>query len=144
MSNNRTQSGTSLTRFNALRHGILSKYALLPWEDPEEYATLLAAFVEEHAPQGPTEEHLVEELAGVLWRKRRLRMAEGAALRRGLERATSSYGGAADAGIAHLRASASQLDVADAVQTTPEGTAGDYADLAADQDQTKQALAILA
>jgi hypothetical protein len=35
--------------------------------------TSLAA---EHAPQGPTEEHLVEELAGILWRKRRLRWAE--------------------------------------------------------------------
>ena len=32
----------------------------------------------EHEPQGPTEEHLVEELVGILWRKRRLRLAEGA------------------------------------------------------------------
>ena len=89
MSNTRTHSGTSITRFNALRHGILSKYALLPWEDAEEYATLLAAFVEEHAPQGPTEEHLVEELAGILWRKRRLRLAEAAAQRRSLSFASS-------------------------------------------------------
>ena len=86
---------------------------------------------------------MVEELAGVLWRKRRLRLAECAAYRRGLERATSTYSSAAAAAIAHLRAFASQQDVADAVQATPEGTASDYADLAADQAQTRQALAIL-
>jgi hypothetical protein len=33
----------------------------------------------------------VEELAGVLWRKRRLRLAEAAAHRRGLENSFSSY-----------------------------------------------------
>src|SRR4051794_31422766 len=115
-------SGTDLTRFNALRHGVLSRYTLLPWEDESEYQGLLSALVSEHQPCGPTEEHLVEELAGILWRKRRLRMAEGAALRRGLERATSTYSSAAAAAIAHLRASASQQEVADAVQTTPEGT----------------------
>jgi len=32
----------------------------------------------EHAPKGPTEEHLVEEVAGIIWRKRRLRLAEAA------------------------------------------------------------------
>ena len=62
---------TDITRFNALRHGVLSRYTVLPWEDVGEYHALVAALVSEHAPQGPTEEHLVEELAGILWRKRR-------------------------------------------------------------------------
>lgn len=57
-------------RFNAMRHGLLSRYAVLPWEDRAEYQALLDALVAEHAPQGPTEEHLVEELAGIIWRKR--------------------------------------------------------------------------
>ena len=65
-----------LTRFNALRHGVLSRYTVLPWENADEYRTLLASLVAEHSPLGPTEEHLVEELAGILWRKRRLRLAE--------------------------------------------------------------------
>src|SRR4051812_25486614 len=114
-------SGTELTRFNALRHGVLSRYTVLPWEDESEYQNLLSALVSEHQPSGPTEEHLVEELAGILWRKRRLRLAEGAAYRHGLERATSSYGSAAAAAVAHLRASASQQDVADAVQNYARG-----------------------
>jgi hypothetical protein len=62
------------TRLNALRHGVLSRYTVLPWEDGGEYRALLDALVEEHVPEGPTEEHLVEELAGIIWRKRQLGM----------------------------------------------------------------------
>jgi hypothetical protein len=80
-------ASTEMTRFNALRHGVLSRYTVLPWEDADEYGVLLAALAAEHAPQGPTEDHLVEELAGVLWRKRRLRLAEAAAHRRSLDKA---------------------------------------------------------
>src|SRR5271168_1190464 len=69
--------GTKITRFNALRHGVLSRYIVLPWEDADEYHGLLDSLVAEHAPQGPTEEHLVEELAGALWRKLWLRLRRG-------------------------------------------------------------------
>ena len=48
--------GYETTRFNALRHGVLSRYTVLPWEDEGEYRVLLNALVAEHAPQGPTEE----------------------------------------------------------------------------------------
>jgi hypothetical protein len=92
--------GCEVTRFNALRHGLLSRYAVLPWEDEAEYRGLLDAIVAEHNPEGPTEEHLVEELAGVMWRKRRLRLAENAACRRGFKSAPSKE--ATDAALAHL------------------------------------------
>ena len=65
------------SRFNAVRHGVLSELTVLPWEDEAEYAKLLEALVEEYRPRGPTEDHLVEEIAGVIWRKRRLRLAPG-------------------------------------------------------------------
>ena len=78
-------SGTEITRFNALRHGVLSRYTVLPWEDADEYQAIVTALVDCHGPYGPTEEHLVEEIAGVIWRKRRLRLAEAAAHRRSLE-----------------------------------------------------------
>ena len=74
--------GTDITRFNALRHGVLSRYTVLPWESTDEYLAVIEALVAEHGPQGPTEEHLVEEIAGILWRKRRLHLAEAAAHRR--------------------------------------------------------------
>lgn len=79
-------AGYDLTRFNATRHGILSKRTVLSWEDPGEYQTLLEALMEEHQPEGPTEEHLVEELAGIIWRKGRLREAEAAMIHRELKR----------------------------------------------------------
>src|SRR6185312_3872786 len=143
MSNTRTQSGTSITRFNALRHGILSKYALLPWEDPEEYASLLAAFVEEHAPQGPTEEHLVEELAGILWRKRRLRLAEAAAQRRSLQSRFEPYQETVKIALVHLDVEGEVDRVSDAIQATNAKTKNDPADLDSDEKMTRRAFELL-
>ena len=85
--------GTDITRFNALRHGVLSRYTVLPWENAGiGCRTVVGALVAEHGPQGPSKEHLVEEIAGILWRKRRLRLAEAAAHRRGLEGTLASSG----------------------------------------------------
>ena len=33
----------ALVRFNATRHGLLSRYTVLPWEDAEEYGAVLMA-----------------------------------------------------------------------------------------------------
>jgi hypothetical protein len=100
------------TRFNALRHGVLSQHTVLPWEDPEEYSELLDALVAEHKPEGPTEEHLVEEIAGVLWRKRRLRLAEAAAFHRGLGNAISSDRKAIKTALAHLNTAETTTEIA--------------------------------
>ncbi len=43
-----TADGYKSTRFNALRHGVLSRYTVLPWEDADEYEALFAAL--EHFP----------------------------------------------------------------------------------------------
>ena len=60
--------GYDASRLNALRHGVLSAHTVLSWEDKAEYEALLSALAQEHAPHGPTEEHLVEEIAGIIWR----------------------------------------------------------------------------
>ena len=86
--------GYSVSRHNATRHAILSSFVILPWESQEAYQAVFNALVAEHKPQGPTEDHLVEELAGVIWRKRRLRLAEAAAHRCGLQAARERIGGA--------------------------------------------------
>src|SRR5271168_130298 len=104
--------GYEVTRFNALRHGVLSRYTVLPWEDQDEYCRLLDALVAEHKPKGPTEEHLVEEMVGVLWRKRRLRLAEGAALHRGLKSAILSDQQPIKVALAHLDAANSTAELA--------------------------------
>src|SRR4029077_2472866 len=92
--------GTDITRFNALRHGVLSRYTVLPWEDAGEYRAVVEALVAEDVPQGPTEQHLVKEIAGILWRKGRLRLAEAAAHRRGLEDTLEPYRKTAKADLA--------------------------------------------
>ena len=71
-----------LSRYNATRHGILSKEILLPWENPKDHEVLYRSLIQEYAPAGSTEEHLVEEIAGIIWRKRRLRQAETSVLRK--------------------------------------------------------------
>lgn len=138
-----TESGTELTRFNALRHGVLSRYTVLPWEDGAEYRDLLNALVAEHRPSGPTEEHLVEELAGVLWRKRRLRLAEAAAHHHGLQRTLSPHRDTMKAALVHVDVRDTQEQVVDAIRLTPADAADELADMAADEVQTRAALAIL-
>jgi hypothetical protein len=133
-------SSTEMTRFNALRHGVLSRYTVLPWEDAEEYRALVAALVAEHAPDGPTEEHLVEELAGILWRKRRLRLAEAAAHRRGLESALAPWSNTVEAALVHLGAFARWEGVADAIRATQAETVKDIADIEENEAMTRHAL----
>jgi hypothetical protein len=118
-----------LTRFNALNHGILSRYTVLPWESLEEYRQLLAALVNEHAPQGPTEEHLVEEIAGIIWRKRRLRMGEAAIHRDRLKGTFSSFSDTAKSAVAHLGEIEHGESVADAIRATAADTAETMAEV---------------
>jgi hypothetical protein len=107
---------TDITRFNALRHGVLSRYTVLPWEDEQEYRAVVSALLVEHAPQGPTEEHLVEEVAGIIWRKRRLRLAEAAAHHRGLEDTLKPYRETVRAALVHLDAAEQVERVVDAIR----------------------------
>jgi hypothetical protein len=135
--------GTEITRFNALRHGVLSRYTVLPWEDAAEYHALVAALVAEHAPQGPTEEHLVEEVAGILWRKRRLRLAEAAAHRRGLEEALEPRRDTAKAAVVHLDAIGVSVDVGEAIRATTADTEDDIREAEEDEAVTRRALDLL-
>ena len=134
-----------VVRFNALRHGVLSRYAVLPWEDGAEYEALIEALTAEHSPQGPTEEHLVEELVGIIWRNRRLRQAESAAHHRALRRTTDSYQETAKAALIHVVAHDKDEinSVDDAIRATEVRTAEDRADLESDQAMTEKALALL-
>ena len=56
----------------ALGHGLFSTCTVLPGESVEEFDAMHAQLVADYEPQGPIEIDIVESLAGVLWRKRRL------------------------------------------------------------------------
>jgi hypothetical protein len=135
--------GTDITRFNALRHGVLSRYTVLPWESTDEYRAIVEALVAEHCPQGPTEEHLVEEIAGILWRKRRLRLAEAAAHRRGLQGTLAFYRETVKVALVHLDTDGQSERVVDAIRATVADTQEDLTDMAADEAMTRRALEVL-
>ena len=136
-------ANTDITRFNALRHGVLSRFTVLPWESADEYRAIVEALVAEHGPQGPTEEHLVEEIAGILWRKRRLRLAEAAAHRRGLQGTLASYRETVKVALIHLDTDGQSERVVDAISATVADTQEAMTDMAADEAMTRRALELL-
>jgi hypothetical protein len=65
---------------NALKHGAFSRELILPGESRKEYERLLAELEAEYSPSGPSETYLVNHLASLLWRERRLQVYRRAKL----------------------------------------------------------------
>ena len=129
-------------RFNAMTHGILSKLTVLAHENHGEFVDLLAALIDEHRPAGITERLLIEELASIIWRKRRVLLAEGASINRGLAQSVKeprivrvatplNYGAAENA------------DLRDLIAAGPEENDSYHRSLIADQDAVHAAKKIL-
>src|SRR5216683_6653728 len=74
----RTPQGKERSKFNARKHGLFSKAILLHDESRAEYDALLDGLMENLQPRGKLEIVLVENLATLLWRKRRLLQVETA------------------------------------------------------------------
>jgi hypothetical protein len=68
----RTLAGKARSKMNAARHGLRSSAAVLPGEDPEEYAAFVTGVVEDLVPVGPLEEDLARRIAAARWRLRRI------------------------------------------------------------------------
>jgi hypothetical protein len=67
----RTEAGKQTTRMNAIRHGLCTFITCLDTEDPEEAERLLADLMDEHQPQGATEQILVNKMAEQFWLQKR-------------------------------------------------------------------------
>jgi len=131
-------------RFNALKHGVLSRHVVLPHENRGEFDDLLAALIMEHQPGGATELHLVEELAGILWRKRRVLMAEGAGINQGLKGvARNAEGVILAAAPFEMGLSGKGTDLRDFLVMTPEEVAERQQDAKHDLEATRKATSIL-
>ena len=74
----RTAQGKCRVRYNATKYGIFSKAALLSNESYAELKPILKGLHEHYCPKGAFEELLVDKLAALLWRYRRLLIAETA------------------------------------------------------------------
>ena len=138
-------AGYEAVRFNAMKHGILSRLAVLAHEDAGEFADLLEALIEEHQPAGITEQHLIEELAAIIWRKRRVLMAEGASINRGLQNvAHSKVNSPIPAAAPFQRGpSTEDIDLPDLLSATQEEIAKQQRDAELDLTATRKAAAIL-
>lgn len=131
-------------RFNAMKHGILSRLAVLAHEDHAEFDDLLAALIDEHRPAGMTERHLIEELATIIWRKRRVLLAESAKINEGLKSAASSPKSVMASAAPFQRGMASEnTDVRDLLDMTPADIEESQKDAALDLTATQKAAAIL-
>ncbi len=80
-----TKEGKRRASLNSTKHGVFSKVLVLESELRTEYQGLLARLWKTVRPVGEVEEVLVENLATIVWRKRRLFLAEGAEIRKNTE-----------------------------------------------------------
>jgi len=79
----RTPAGKERSKHNATRHGIFSKVALLPKESRKEFDSLMSGLRSDLQPEGMFEDVLVDKLAVLSWRYRRLLIAETAEIQKG-------------------------------------------------------------
>jgi hypothetical protein len=131
-------------RFNALKHGILSRYTVLSHENHADYESLVNSLMDEHLPAGATEQHLIEELASVIWRKRRVLQAEGATINQGLKVSARSAKTVIPAAAPfELGLSGENTDIRDLMDMNPEDVAESQQSARHDLDATNKASAIL-
>ena len=139
-----TQGSYEPVHYNAMKHGILSRLAVLPHEDVGEFADLLAALIEEHDPAGMTERHLIEELAAIIWRKRRVLLAEGARINEGLKNSVNSPKTVMPSAAPFQRGlTGENASLHDLLTATPEEIATDQRNAEIDLAATRKASAIL-
>src|SRR5215510_14485112 len=73
----RSVEGKSVSRFNALKHGMDAASIVIRGEDPAEYEALAAHYLDEYHPQSPSESFHVDTMLRADWQQRRLQAVEG-------------------------------------------------------------------
>lgn len=126
----------------------MSQYerALLPWESPAEFRALHAAFNAERQPKGATEVSLVDQLAWIEWRRRRLVLGERAAHLASLqERIADDYRTKQTLSRALIgqEGRAEKDELAETLRHAPETDQADVDDAAEDERMTRKGIAIL-
>jgi len=131
-------------RLNALKHGILSQLVVLAHESQLEFDGLFTALLEEHRPGGMTERHLIEELATIIWRKRRVLLAESAKINEGLKSAVNSPKSIMPSAAPFQRGLANEnTDIRDLFEMTTQEVADSQHNAELDLAATQKASAIL-
>jgi hypothetical protein len=87
----RTAIGKRRSRLNAQTHGIFSKGRLVGDESSREFRFLLEGLLDDLKPEGTLERVLVDQLATILWRRRRVLRAEAAEIERAARYSATDY-----------------------------------------------------
>ena len=74
----RGPEGKARSRLNSWKHGLTAKTLIIVGEDADDFDELRAELMDDHDPQSALECELVERLAGILWRLRRVPFFEAA------------------------------------------------------------------
>ena len=136
--------GYEAVRFNAMKHGILSRYTVLSHENEADYESLVNSLMAEHLPAGATEQQLVEELASIIWRKRRVLQAEGATLNQGLKASSRNSATVVPAAVPfELGLSGEGTRIPDLIDLTPDEVMESQRESREDLDATLRAASIL-
>src|SRR4051812_37201545 len=119
----RTAAGKAIASRNAVKHGLLSGSPLAtPLESAEEWQSHREGILEDLPPRGQAETCLAERAALLMWRLRRVALAEVAAVELSLSRVEDDYlrggGGARAVGPGECRQHPETLrgDAAEAVR----------------------------
>ena len=76
----KTPEGKSVSRTNAICHGLTAAQVVIAGEDPEDFQRLLESFREELCPEDAIQSQIVNNLAQLMWRLRRIPLFEAALL----------------------------------------------------------------
>ena len=96
------------------------KSHILPWENVTEFEALVAELFDEFVPQGPAERYLVEEIAGIIWRKQRVGVTEVALHHHGLLGTCSDHSRTSERAMAGEGGLAAKIDVGEVVCLSDE------------------------
>ena len=72
----RSVEGKSVSRFNAIKHGLDAESAIIPGEDPADYHELARAYFAEFQPASPAEAFHVQTMLRAAWQKLRFERVE--------------------------------------------------------------------
>ena len=77
----KTESGKTRSKMNAIKHGLAGANILVLDEDPAQFEALRSGLEMHFAPSSAFAQELVDYIAGLLWRLRRVPLIEAALIR---------------------------------------------------------------
>jgi len=119
----KTTEGKATIKYNALKHGLLAREAVIMVgdgaENPEEFNSLLEDLRVQLAPEDTLEEMLVEKIAVAYWRLRRAYSYEVGLVRNELDNATDDFYNGTSIGGGKLHKTDQEID--EQIQQEKEG-----------------------